>query len=317
MYRHSVITHNHTTYPRTRGSASCREEPSTGRARNGRSGESERQTDSRPALPTPACRHPLPQRNFQYIKQERAMSRRRWGGLKSMVVGYLIAQTQGWHVNTETTRPPTSLPADCTRNARSTRTRIRSVDWSGGMLPHQLYTGDLELNVFRHWLLNPAWDADNKTSGHPNDYFCSITASEERGRLQPPKVVTRSDLRPIYVDNSIIVTNKPSGVMSVPGPRRHECVASLAFRYFGKSYETSTNTTRSSCDTWRELSANDEKELDRMIVHRLDRDTSGVLLLARDDVCLRLVQLFSEEYRSTLGYQIHYQTFLINKAATR
>ncbi|EJK47257.1 hypothetical protein THAOC_34037 [Thalassiosira oceanica] len=49
------------------------------------------------------------------------MSRRRWGGLKSMVVGYLIAQTQGWHVNTETTRPPTSLPADCTRNARRSR----------------------------------------------------------------------------------------------------------------------------------------------------------------------------------------------------
>ena len=224
------------------------------------------------------------------------MTRRIWGGLKSTVLGHLIliAQIQmssGWHVKT-VTRPTISLPA-CTRNARTTR--IRSVDWSGGMLPHQHYSGGGELKHFRYWLLNPAWDAYNETSGHPNDYFRSNAASEERRGPQPPKVVTQSDLRPIYVDDSIIVTSKPSGVMSVPGPRRHECVASLAYRYFGKSCET-TNTTRRSCDTWRELSANDEKELDRMIVHRLDRDTSGVLLLARDDVCLRYVMQCSWEY---------------------
>ena len=211
-----------------------------------------------------------------------------------MVLGHLIAQTQGWHVKTET-RVPISLPA-CARNARTTRKRIRirSVDWA--MLPHQHYSGVLEPKVFRHWLLNPTWDTDNTTPGHPNDYFCSSNATEKPERLRPPKVVKQSDLRPIYVDDSIIVINKPSGVMSVPGPRRHECVASLAYRYFGKSYET-RNTTSGSYETWRELSANDEKELDRMIVHRLDRDTSGVLLLARDEVSLRYVQ-FSEEYRS-------------------
>ena len=79
--------------------------------------------------------------------------------------------------------------------------------------------------------------------------------------------------RIIYKDEYIIVVNKPSGVLCVPGVRAKEDsnLASLIFRTFG----------------------NDSNRVDRMIVHRLDMHTSGLVLFARtDDVQKTLHSLF-------------------------
>ena len=102
-------------------------------------------------------------------------------------------------------------------------------------------------------------------------------------------------LKPIYFDEHIIVVNKPSGVLSVPGPRRHECIASLAFRYFGKNeinvdLKQRTHNQiviKSQMRTWEPLTDADSKQIDTMVVHRLDRDTSGVLIFARNDAALK------------------------------
>lgn len=122
-------------------------------------------------------------------------------------------------------------------------------------------------------------------------------------RIRLPSIKP-SHLRPIYVDEHIIVVNKPSGVLSVPGPRRHECVASLAYRYFGKTEsergncqtlsehdvivdENGTNTNKQDDDAWKQSRDIVNKRIDTMIVHRLDRDTSGVLIFARNDHALK------------------------------
>lgn len=106
--------------------------------------------------------------------------------------------------------------------------------------------------------------------------------------IEPPPIQPKH-FQPIYVDDHIIVLNKPSGILSVPGPRRHESAASLAYRYFGKGhYDIETNDSSvEENECMRSLNEEDDKQIDTMIVHRLDRDTSGVLLLARNDDALR------------------------------
>mmetsp|Transcript_23241 Transcript_23241/g.64655 ORF Transcript_23241/g.64655 Transcript_23241/m.64655 type:complete len:409 (+) Transcript_23241:34-1260(+) len=68
-----------------------------------------------------------------------------------------------------------------------------------------------------------------------------------------------SDLHILHYDSDVCVVNKPSGVLSVPGPRRNPSVAQLVFDIVG-----TTNGT----------------DIDQMVVHRLDMDTSGVLMFA-------------------------------------
>eukprot|EP00569_Conticribra_weissflogii_P007744 CAMPEP_0171336796 /NCGR_PEP_ID=MMETSP0878-20121228/6263_1 /TAXON_ID=67004 /ORGANISM="Thalassiosira weissflogii, Strain CCMP1336" /LENGTH=415 /DNA_ID=CAMNT_0011838321 /DNA_START=667 /DNA_END=1914 /DNA_ORIENTATION=- len=140
----------------------------------------------------------------------------------------------------------------------------------------------------------------NPSSSFPQ--FSTVANSENK---VIPLKVTASHLKPIYVDNDIIVVHKPSGILSVPGPRRHECITTLAYRYFGKSQsdfkaieqfrndkqssevDDDMIQSRESGNIWRPLDDFDNKLIDTMVVHRLDRDTSGVLLMARNDNALK------------------------------
>ncbi len=65
-------------------------------------------------------------------------------------------------------------------------------------------------------------------------------------------------IRLLYVDEDIIVVDKPAGLLSVPGrgPEKQECVVQQVKEYFP--------------DT-----------IDQPAVHRLDMDTSGLMVLAR------------------------------------
>lgn len=67
---------------------------------------------------------------------------------------------------------------------------------------------------------------------------------------------TSSPLEVIFADDWLIAFNKPAGLLSVPGigPEKQDCLASRAQQQFPGA----------------------------RIVHRLDRDTSGVIILARD-----------------------------------
>jgi tRNA pseudouridine32 synthase / 23S rRNA pseudouridine746 synthase len=66
-------------------------------------------------------------------------------------------------------------------------------------------------------------------------------------------------VRILYVDDSICVVNKPSGVLAVPGPRRNPSLCQALYEL---------------------LAPTDIDSMDQMVVHRLDMDTSGIMVYA-------------------------------------
>lgn len=64
-----------------------------------------------------------------------------------------------------------------------------------------------------------------------------------------------SELKIMYVDESVIVVSKPSGMLSMPGNIKRRCVADCLIEEFGNGYYVPA--------------------------HRLDMDTSGLLVVAR------------------------------------
>jgi len=96
-------------------------------------------------------------------------------------------------------------------------------------------------------------------------------------------------LCPIYADDSIVVVDKPSGVLSVPGPRRNPNIAKLVQTYYHCGNDT-------------------DYELDRMIVHRLDMDTSGIVVFAKTTQAL---QSLHEDFRpSTKSVHKEYEALV-------
>ena len=85
----------------------------------------------------------------------------------------------------------------------------------------------------------------------------------------------------MYVDESIVVVDKPSGVLSVPGPRRNPNIAKLVQTYYNNNHNKNNNT---------------DYDLDRMIVHRLDMDTSGIIVFAK---ITKALQALHDDFRPT------------------
>ena len=82
-------------------------------------------------------------------------------------------------------------------------------------------------------------------------------------RRKPPPYLPppAAQLECVYADSDMLVLNKPAGLLSVPGkgPEKARCVVTDAQERFGPAY----------------------------IVHRLDMDTSGLIVLARTIECRR------------------------------
>ena len=76
--------------------------------------------------------------------------------------------------------------------------------------------------------------------------------------LQP---ICHNELPILYIDQDLILVNKPSGLLSVPGrdPQHYDSVYSRLLAYYGEIH----------------------------VVHRLDMDTSGVMVMARHKEALR------------------------------
>ncbi len=92
-----------------------------------------------------------------------------------------------------------------------------------------------------------AYRAENSCSGK------GVKGREEK---------TENSLRVLYADDDIVVADKPSGMLSVPGRSNQPSVVSILNAGFG----------------------------DLLPVHRLDMDTSGLLLLARNKAAHKALQ---------------------------
>jgi tRNA pseudouridine32 synthase/23S rRNA pseudouridine746 synthase len=98
---------------------------------------------------------------------------------------------------------------------------------------------------------------------------------------QPHPSPAETPLDVLYIDDHLLAINKPVGLLSVPGigPEKADCLAARAARQFPGA----------------------------RIVHRLDRDTSGVILLARDAATHRELsrQFHDREVRKTYIAIVH------------
>jgi 23S rRNA-/tRNA-specific pseudouridylate synthase len=82
-------------------------------------------------------------------------------------------------------------------------------------------------------------------------------AQHARKTSQP---LSEDDLNVIYVDEHIVVINKPAGVLTVPGLNSNPSILDLVYQKYGAGSVTDPV---------------------HMIVHRLDMDTSGIVVFAR------------------------------------
>ena len=81
----------------------------------------------------------------------------------------------------------------------------------------------------------------------------------------------QSQLQVLYSDDHICVVNKPSGVLSVPGVNSNPSMLTLVYeRYMDKMKK--------------------DMERDHMIIHRLDLDTSGVIIFAKTKTSMTTLQ---------------------------
>ena len=98
-------------------------------------------------------------------------------------------------------------------------------------------------------------------------------------RKPPPAYIYAPPVTPldvIYKDNDILVLNKPSGLLSVPG-RKEEHQDSLELRV-------------------------KEQYPEALIVHRLDMDTSGIMIMAMNKVSHKNLSLQFERRRTSKEY---------------
>mmetsp|Transcript_26767 Transcript_26767/g.31140 ORF Transcript_26767/g.31140 Transcript_26767/m.31140 type:complete len:578 (+) Transcript_26767:28-1761(+) len=180
---------------------------------------------------------------------------------------------------------------------------IQYKSWTGsrGMLPLQKYHNPMHEGSFIGWLQKPlpctcsiSHNGDNNDN-NPQDIITTITNKvqienmKNRNR-QDNKVEAemkasqpldpRKHLLPVYIDSHIVVVNKLSGVLSVPGSRRNPSVGGLVHEYFG----------------------NLENDVDCMVVHRLDMDTSGIIIYARSKHALSILH---DAFRSKSQSAVH------------
>mmetsp|Transcript_5932 Transcript_5932/g.10830 ORF Transcript_5932/g.10830 Transcript_5932/m.10830 type:complete len:414 (-) Transcript_5932:279-1520(-) len=161
---------------------------------------------------------------------------------------------------------------------RSTSVSIQSVEWCGsnGMLPLQHYHGEaLDNQETRRNNIAFDWNKNlSKSSEMWLKRWHSLTEIERRqfqSKLQAEARASQpldpaTDLNILYHDADIVVVHKPSGVLCVPGPRRNPSLANLVH-----------------------AELNTEIHVDNTIVHRLDMDTSGIVIFARSKHALSIL----------------------------
>lgn len=78
-------------------------------------------------------------------------------------------------------------------------------------------------------------------------------------------VLSKEDIKVVYEDEHIIVVDKPAGVLCVPGKYNNPSLSEAVFQAYG----------------------NESNRADKMVVHRLGMDTSGLIIFARTNAALR------------------------------
>jgi len=94
--------------------------------------------------------------------------------------------------------------------------------------------------------------------------------------------ITKDDINVVYEDDHIVVVNKPSGVLTIPGKdQSNSSLNQAVFERFGS----------------------ESGRMDKMIVHRLGMDTSGLVVFARTNAALRGMNALFRARKVTRNYE--------------
>jgi tRNA pseudouridine32 synthase / 23S rRNA pseudouridine746 synthase len=87
-------------------------------------------------------------------------------------------------------------------------------------------------------------------------------------------LVTKEEhLHVVYEDDVLVVVNKPSGILCVPGIHSHSSLLTIVQQIYAPTVQ----------------------QIDRLVVHRLDMDTSGLVVFGRNaDIVKKLHQIFRD-----------------------
>jgi len=94
-------------------------------------------------------------------------------------------------------------------------------------------------------------------------------------RASKTNVNIQDHLHTIYQDENIVVTNKPSGILCVPGVNKNRSLLDLVYEVYGDGCcgeDDGANENDDECSTSSTVIP--PLQRDSMIVHRLDMDTS-------------------------------------------
>lgn len=110
-----------------------------------------------------------------------------------------------------------------------------------------------------------------------------LTAQMEKMKARDATSTTLSkeDIKVVYEDEHIIVVDKPAGVLCVPGKENNPSLAEAVFQAYG----------------------NESNRADKMVVHRLGMDTSGLIAFARTDAALRQMNLLFRTRKVSRTYE--------------
>jgi len=114
-------------------------------------------------------------------------------------------------------------------------------------------------------------------------------------RASKTDVNARDHLHTVYFDDHIVVTNKPSGILCVPGVNKNKSLLDLVFDKYGSGANDEDEKSTPSATSFPR---------DSMIVHRLDMDTSGIVMFARTRTAMSaLHKLFRERTGTKKVYE--------------
>lgn len=102
-----------------------------------------------------------------------------------------------------------------------------------------------------------------------------------KARDATSKSLSKEDLKVVYEDEHIVVVDKPAGVLCVPGKENNPSLSQAVFDAFG----------------------NESNRPDKMVVHRLGMDTSGLVAFARTGAALRAMNTLFRTRKVTRKYE--------------
>jgi tRNA pseudouridine32 synthase/23S rRNA pseudouridine746 synthase len=123
-------------------------------------------------------------------------------------------------------------------------------------------------------------------------------------RASKTNVTVENHLKILHADEHLVVVDKPSGILCVPGVNKYRSLLDLVYETFGGGTSDNSKADKSTDNE------EDPSYLprDSMIVHRLDMDTSGVVVFARTRHCMSKLH---EAFRERTGTKKMYEALLV------